>query len=435
MQIEIKLKRILPILLGLLLLWSCFILAVFLLGKSDNNNQAYVPKQADFVLNIDAKSFFQSAAYDVFFAAQDDELIQQIERFSASNKTSETWNDAGIDLFSDVIYFQQTIRGEKVAGVLFNLIDSKKFIPAFSKTKSSHQFFAVNESVGLLFFGNSKTTQQEVNQILAKQSNNPIAASKSEQKIIEGKINKHELLGSGDFSIEIKPNELLFNGVFDGHQMPHIPWSLKSEGAHISYGLIAKTVQDTMRHFFQQQGFILPAIDHISMNYRGTTFGKETVLPDGELILHCAEKIERNQFLQTDSLWRKRGFVVESSTENTLLLLRENKAYTLKFLDAQTLFFGSKTQQIIQKTQKHFFLLDGELSNITEINGGGLGVLGLNFYPPYKASNLFFNSIQYSNFQLSPVNGRMILKGKLTMKNQKLILPELLRFLLTLSAN
>lgn len=435
MQIDIKLKRILPILLGLLLLWSCFILAVFLLGRSDNNNQAYVPKQADFVLNIDAKSFFQTAVYDVFFAAQDNELIQQIQGFTAKNKTSETWNDAGIDLFSDVICFQQELHGDKVTGFLFNLINSKKFIPALSKTKSANQFFAVNESVGLLFFGNPKTTQEEVNQILAKQSNNPIAASKTEQKIIEGKINKHALLGTGDFSIEIKPNELLLNGVFVGHQMPYIPWTLKSDGAHISYGLIAKTVQDTMRHFFQKQGFNMPAIDHISMNYRGTTFGKETVLPDGEFILHCAEKIERNQFLQADSLWRKWGFVVESSTKNTLLLLRENKAYTLKFLDAQTLFFGSNTQKILPKVEKNAFLLEGDLSNLTEINGGGLGVLGLSFYPPYKASNLYFNSIQESDIQLSPVNGRMILKGKLTMKNQKLILPELLRFLLTLSAN
>lgn len=435
MQIEIKLKRILPILLALLVLWGCFVLSVFLLGKSDNKNHQFVPKNAQFVLRLDANAFFQTAVYDVFFAAQDNELIQQIQGFTAKNKTSETWNDAGIDLFSDVICFQQELNGENVTGFLFNLIDSKKFIPALSKTKSANQFFAVNESVGLLFFGNSKTTQEEVNQILAKQSNNPIAASKTEQKIIEGKINKHALLGTGDFSIEIKPNELLLNGVFDGHQMPYIPWTLKSDGAHISYGLIAKTVQDTMRHFFQKQGFNMPAIDHISMNYRGTTFGKETVLPDGEFILHCAEKIERNQFLQADSLWRKWGFVVESSTENTLLLLRENKAYTLKFLDAQTLFFGSNTQKILPKVEKNAFLLEGDLSNLTEINGGGLGVLGLSFYPPYKASNLYFNSIQESDIQLSPVNGRMILKGKWTMKNQKLILPELLRFLLTLSAN
>lgn len=435
MQFEIKIKRILPILLALLLLWGCFVLSVFLLGKSDNKNHQFVPKNAQLVLRLDANSFFQTAVYDVFFAAQDNELIQQIQGFTAKNKTSETWNDAGIDLFSDVICFQQELNGEKVTGFLFNLIDSKKFIPALAKTKSENQFFAVNESVGLMFFGNSKTSQQQVNQILAKHSNRPFTTSTSEQKIIEGKINKHALLGSGDFSIEIKPNELLLNGVFDGHQMSHIPWTLKSDGAHISYGLIAKTVQDTMRHFFQKQGFNMPAIDHISVNYRGTTFGKETVLPDGEFILHCADKIEKNQFLQADSLWRKWGFVVESTTENALLLLRENKAYTLKFLDAQTLFFGSKTQIILQKVEKNAFLLEGDLSNLTEINGGGLGVLGLNFYPPYKASNLFFNSIQSSDIQLSPVNGRMILKGKLAMKNQKLILPELLRFLLTLNAN
>lgn len=436
MQIEIKLKRILPILLGLLLLWSCFILAVFLLGKSDNNNQAYVPKQADFVLNIDAKSFFQTAAYDVFFAAQDDELIQQIERFSASNKTSETWNDAGIDLFSDVIYYQQTIRGEKVAGVLFNLIDSKKFIPAFSKNKSRNQFTAVHEHVGLLLLGNSKTTQRDAEHVLqGAHQPMPTMATKSANQLLRGTTQANPLLGTGMFALDIQNQQLTIQGDFTARQSHPVPWTLKSDGFHLSYGLFSTTVQDSLSRMFEAQGFDMPAIAHAAINYRGTSVGKETVLPDGELLIHCTKPISKAQFLQADSVWRKWGFTIETVTNNTLILLRENKAYTLRFLDDETLFFGVKTTNILQKSEKHLFLMEGDVSNLTEINGGGLGALGLSFYPPFKASKYYFNAIDAVKIELKPVHGKLKLDGKLTMKDKQLVIPEIVRFFLTMRPN
>jgi hypothetical protein len=79
--------------------------------------------------------------------------------------------------------------------------------------------------------------------------------------------------------------------------------------------------------------------------------------------------------------------------------------------------------------------MEGDISNLTEINGGGLGALGLSFYPPFKASKHYFNAIDAVKIELKPVNGKLKLDGKLTMKDKQLVIPEIVRFFLTMRPN
>jgi hypothetical protein len=125
--------------------------------------------------------------------------------------------------------------------------------------------------------------------------------------------------------------------------------------------------------------------------------------------------------------------VVEASTANGLLLIREDKAYTLRILDDFTLFFGSNTANLLQEKNSDLFLLEGDLTNLTEINGGGLMAVGLNFYPPYKASKTLFQSLSVAEIKFKSVNGKNKLSGKFEFKNEKTVVTEMLRFLLTLN--
>ena len=59
--------------------------------------------------------------------------------------------------------------------------------------------------------------------------------------------------------------------------------------------------------------------------------------------------------------------------------------------------------------------------------------VGLNFYPPYRASKTLFQSLSVAEIKFKSVNGKNNLTGKFAFKNEKTVVTEMLRFLLTLS--
>jgi hypothetical protein len=143
--------------------------------------------------------------------------------------------------------------------------------------------------------------------------------------------------------------------------------------------------------------------------------------------------LDKKALVENQIPWQKLGFVVEASTPNGLLLIIEEKAYTLRILDDFTLFFGSNTANLVQQKNTDLFLFEGDLTNITEINGGGLMTVGLNFYPPYKASKTLFQSLSVAEIKFKSMNGKNTLTGKFEFKNEKTVITEMLRFLLTLN--
>ena len=440
MQLEFKLKRILPVLFGLLFLWGTFLLSEFLFAKNPNENTLYIPADADLVLKIDAKSFFQSALYDVFLDDKDKEVFAQLEKMAQGDFDNSPWKDAGIDLLSDVIYFEKSISNGKISGFTFNLTDTKNFKANISSLVSKNQYFKANENVGILISTTSGITEKQakvfLSNVLSKKNSNPkrFNSEAKEGQILSISSSAKSLFGRGQMSVQLLSNELILDGEFAAQKnISTSNWTLKKDGFHLLCGIIPEKYADTLQSLMNAEGIILPRINRLSVNYRGTNIGENNILPDGDLLLSFDSKLDRKAFVENLNPWQKMGFVVEASTPNGLLLIREEKVYTLRILDDFTLFFGSNTSNLVQRKNTDLFLLEGDLTNITEINGGGLMTVGLNFYPPYKASKTLFQSLSVAEIKFKSVNGKNKLTGKFAFKNEKTVVTEMLRFLLTLN--
>jgi hypothetical protein len=440
MLLEFKLKRIFPVLFGLLFLWGTFLLSEFLFAKKTNENAFYIPESAEIVVKMDAKSFFQSAIYDVFLDDKDKEVFSQVEKMAQKDFDNSPWKDAGIDLLSDVIYFEKSVSGGKITGFLFNLTDAKIFKANISSMVSENQFFNANENVGILISTTSgisdKLAKAFASQTLTKKNVNPkiFTSENKEGQILSVSTSSKSPFGKGQMNVQLLSNKLILEGEFTAQNNNSTSnWTLKKDGFHLLSGIIPQNLADTLQSKMNADGFNLPKINRLFVNYRGTNIGENNILPDGDLLLSFDSKLDRKALVENQIPWQKLGFVVEASTPNGLLLIKEEKAYTLRILDDFTLFFGSNTSNLLQKKNTDLFLLEGDLTNITEINGGGLMTVGLNFYPPYKASKTLFQSLSVAEIKFKAMNGKNKLTGKFEFKNEKTVVTEMLRFLLTLN--
>ena len=440
MQLEFKLKRIFPVLFGLFFLWGTFLLSEFLFAKKTNENAFYIPESSEIVVKMDAKSFFQSAIYDVFLDDKDKEVFSQVEKMAQKDFDNSPWKDAGIDLLSDVIYFEKSVSGGKITGFLFNLTDAKIFKANISSMVSENQFFNANENVGILISTTSGISDKQAkvfaSKALSKKNVNPkiFTSENKEGQILSVSTSSKSPFGKGQMNVQLLSNQLILEGGFTAqNNISTSNWNLKKDGFHLLSGIIPQNLADTLQSKMNADGFNLPKINRLSVNYRGTNIGENNILPDGDLLLSFDSKLDRKALVENQIPWQKLGFVVEASTPNGLLLIKEEKAYTLRILDDFTLFFGSNTSNLLQKKNTDLFLLEGDLTNITEINGGGLMTVGLNFYPPYKASKTLFQSLSVAEIKFKAMNGKNKLTGKFAFKNEKTVVTEMLRFLLTLN--
>ncbi len=440
MQLEFKLKRIFPVLFGLLFLWGTFLLSEFLFAKKINENAFYIPESAELVVKMDAKSFFQSAIYDVFLDDKDKEVFSQVKKMAQKDFDNSPWKDAGIDLLSEVIYFEKSVSGGKITGFLFNLTDVKIFKSNISSMVSENQFFNANENVGILISTTSGISDKQAkafaSQALTKKNVNPkiFTSENKEGQILSVSTSSKSSFGKGQMNVQLLSNQLMLEGEFAAqNNISTSNWTLKKDGFHLLSGIIPQNLADTLQSKMIADGFNLPKINRLSVNYRGTNIGENNILPDGDLLISFDSKLDRKALVENQIPWQKLGFVVEASTPNGLLLIKEEKAYTLRILDDFTLFFGSNTSNLLQKKNTDLFLLEGDLTNITEINGGGLMTVGLNFYPPYKASKTLFQSLSVAEIKFKAMNGKNKLTGKFAFKNEKTVVTEMLRFLLTLN--
>jgi hypothetical protein len=271
---------------------------------------------------------------------------------------------------------------------------------------------------------------------LSKKNVNPkiFTSENKEGQILSVSTSSKSPFGKGQMNVQLLSNQLILKGEFIGQKnISTSNWTLKKDGFHLLSGIIPQNLADTLQSKMNTDGFNLPKINRLSVNYRGTNIGENNILPDGDLLLSFDSKLDRKALVENQIPWQKLGFVVEASTPNGLLLIKEEKAYTLRILDDFTLFFGSNTSNLVQQKNTDLFLLEGDLTNITEINGGGLMTVGLNFYPPYKASKTLFQSLSVAEIKFKAMNGKDKLTGKFAFKNEKTVVTEMLRFLLTLN--
>lgn len=423
MQIEFKLKRFLLVFFGLVILWVIFLTSRFLLSEQKNLNHSYVPENAAFVAHFDGKLFFETAIYDLFFTSENKEIFEQIKTLSSREKDFEI-RDAGIDFVSDIIVFGQQDQAGQWIGALFNVTDSEQFRQNAAGFISGNQSFAANDEVAVLLTWvpvnknvllPNRVLQQKANSLLVKTGKKVTPGkSVSPHKFMSLKTNasnKHAF-GTGSLESWIDGSLFAFKGEFEHKNFPVSSWSLKPNGFHIVNRIFPQSMQDSLKKALQSKGYDLPEIAGILLNYRGTKMTADGTIPQMELLIEFESEMTSAQIEQ-----------LQQPNDFNLLT---------RILDPKTIFIGLEANNLVTEKNKHAFLLKGDLTNLTKIEGGGLAVVGLNFYPPYKASKQFFEAVSIADIQVVPQNGKWAIDGKIQFKEGKYPVSETLQVILTL---
>lgn len=445
MQIELKIKRILPILAGLFFLWSFFIISKFLVTEAENKNHLYIPADNTFSMTVSGKTFFKTAVYDIILNNADREFFSYLKNFSDNNQPSrKQMKDLGIDYLSDVIVFGQQIDNQPVIGFIFNLENEANFKKNMPALLGKQQYFASNTDVGVIlnYAPNNegknavnKNLRQAAVTILKNGTEHPSTlhhlSSRSLFSITTSQKDAQSYLGKGKLEGNIEGNLIHFDGNFNlNRPVSTSEWSLKQDGFYISTKTASKELQDTLQYYLQKNGFVLPNLEKLSLNYRGTVFGNGGVIPQMDLLLEFATSIDILQLVNPEK-WRKLGCAIDAQGNNLFLLSIGESTFQMQILEEKYLFIGLKKSNLEHRKNQEILVIKGDLKNITKIEGGGFLTVGLNFYPPFKAGKQFAEAVETCDVELKQHNGKVILNGKIDFVEGKTALTELLKVFFT----
>lgn len=452
MQFEFKWKRVLALFSGLTLLWIIFILSTFVLVKEENENHYYVPENSTLTLRFEGKTFFRSAVSSLLFEARDKEVLKQLETLmERRGSKDETTVGAGINVLSDIIVFSQPAANGAIYGILFNLNDPALFRKNMSQQLSHTQAVAENNEVGLLLTfvprkGNISVSTPDLHgmaqKILAQKNAAPLNIAQADQHrttFLEMQANGFSLGSEKLFSrqtlrAQVSERELHMQGDFKPvSSLKHTSSrSLKPKGLHITNTLFTKELQDSLSGLLSSQGLNFPPIAKISMNYYGIRIqeaGDKTIMtPEMDLLLEFESDFSLDMFFAQPEGLAKLGLM---RTGNGLAA--GELKFTVDSLDKRTLFIGLNPQLITSGKNTDLFIVQGDLSRLTQISGGGFIVSALlDAFAPYKAGKAFFESVEQTDIHLKPESGKLKLIGNITFKEGKHALNECMRLFLTL---
>lgn len=440
MHFEFRLKRILPVVAGLFFLWALFLLSRFVLEAKENPNLRYIPANSTMTLRIDGKYLLQTTAYDLAYHAEGDDLLRQLQALAGENAESSRFRDAGIDFFSDVIIFTEKLNGKPVTGFIFNLADPEKFRIAMQGIASRDQAFGANAEVGILLLDTSHDIGlDELNAHAeklcvpgTKRSPGKLKRPGEQVLSIETADLPGTILGKGALELAVRKNKIKASGTIARAGDPVFASArLKPDGFHCSMAVSDPRVQDTIRRILRAKGFDLPPVSWISLNYRGMNIDNGSS-PLADLLLEFTEVLDFRKFFESLESRDDIGIRASGFNGNVFTLGHGSVNYIVKALGERTVFIGQEAGNVVEEKNELPFLLKGDLSKLTRIEGGGLFGVGINLVPEYKAGKDFFAAISEAEISVRPHKGRYVLDGKIHFREDKHAIPELLRLFLVL---
>ena len=131
--------------------WFIFQFAKTVLAETQNENLAFVPSGASFVIRIDGRQLAETTLFSIVMESKDEEVIRLIER-TFKNKVTDNkeFKNVGINFLSDVVIFKMDYNDGEITGLLVNLFNKRLFDKNMSSNSPVEQAFTSNENVGVI---------------------------------------------------------------------------------------------------------------------------------------------------------------------------------------------------------------------------------------------------------------------------------------------
>lgn len=438
-----QIKKSLPVFIGLLILWAGLFFYASILNKSNEDLKHYIPEDANFVMNFEVKNFIKSATYSLIFNSKDQDLLNTFDLFlSKQRKGKGKTKEIGIDFTQDIVLFGKKHKKGQVYVVLFNILSKKRFDRNIRYYLSDKQQTLRKGNIGFIatYHGKNKINKQELIALLEgiEYNENTVKPTKVKEffkmDFNNYAVNENFNINRGQISTLIKDHHLQMKGDFSMNNSEYqvSKWTLIPAGLHLENSLLTKNMQDSLRSYFTKMGIDYHEIDRFSMNYYGVEI-QETdkgviFTPLFDLLLTFKEKYVFSNMFKDLSYLKEFGFEKEKN-----VLHAGQIHYFIDSIDQQTFFIGNHENQVVARKSKTIFNINGDLTNLTNIKGGGFimnSVIGM--FPPFKASKNIFEKVKTIDIQASAEDRHVKLKGNIEMKDNQYLYNEFLRFYLTL---
>lgn len=441
MQLVHSLRKYLPVLIGLLILWAGLFFYSSVLNKANQRINQIVPENANFVFHLNAKEFLKSSTYSLIFNSKDQKLLNALEAYiNKSRKGTGKTNDFGIDFMQDMCVFGQNFNGGQLYVMVFSLTQPEVFDKnAFYNMDDNQASFRRNE-IGMIatYYGKKKISSQKISEHLSniqfKSYTIPLERKNFfDMSLRQFKVNDNFHITDGKITSNIDDKALNVKGSFQTNERDYevSNWTLIPDGFHIENSLISNAVQDSIQKYLYKIGISVGELDRISMNYYGIEVQEaETGIlftPVMDLLLTFKEDYKMQDIFKDTSYLNELGFEKVGNK-----ILAGDITYTLDSLDSKTFFLGNHLNQVVRRKSRGLFEISGDASTLTSIKGGGFIVNFIELLPPFKASKNLFEKIDYIHFEAIPDKNNLVeVQGSLKVKEGAYIYNEFLRFFLT----
>ncbi|MES2589466.1 MAG: hypothetical protein V4622_10830 [Bacteroidota bacterium] len=409
------------------------------------------------MLKLKTKDFLKSAAYNLVFKTKDQILVTSLDNYRKKLSQDEDGiNRLGINFGSEVIIFGEEFEGGQNFVALVELSKPDLFKKNISDFLASNQTFEVKNDIGFIVthFSDKTISKSKLQHYLkslkqrkksesfdnlkgssSKSSStnlNPLSSDSFFDLNFDSFTFNDEIQSKkGKISCKINETSMDFSGQISMLNPPLIEskWSLISDGLHIETAMISNAIQDSIQKYFSKIGLKTPNIQRISMNYYGMELqegDKGLVLaPVFDLLLTFKDDYNVDEIFSDFSILESFGFEKENKIIST-----NGINYFIDRIDDKNLFLGCNLKNVIHRKNNTLFEVNGEVTRLTTLKGGGFITSFVQVLPPFKSSKNLLSSIDKIHIKSKQINKRVELFGNVTFKKDRYSYNELLRFYL-----
>ncbi len=383
--------RIFGLLFVLGVIWGVFLISRTILERSENTNGLYIPLESDFVVRVDGKKLVKTGLSDVFFNAQDEDVIKLLQNMLEKrerNEDHETHWNVGIDFTSDMYVFHLKEGINPQIGVLLNLRNQKRFDEYIGHYLNPDQGFASNEDVGLILseriVDSSKVKSQDELSALAliylnknkffdvskfdaegDQEKSKLFA-KTWNKRLNREIDEYE---ESTVAFELDDHEIRFEGSYDGTISNNDVPELKPDGLHLHFAGIPHGLVDSIKLPFLDMLSEDLSITGLSLNYRGAEMielPEFMIAPDADMVIKTKSPCSLESMIDSAKV-----HLLVDTTSNIQGVQISGTYYHVKQLDPTTIYFGRRKPNFLDQAQAAV-TVSGPVAPLMKIDGDGM---------------------------------------------------------------
>lgn len=405
-----------------------------------------VPTQADWVVRVDAASFWKQELYTILFDSKDERLLSSLQELMDKKlKGKGKKRPLYIDFESDLVLYGIHEDTHRFTVMLFQLKHPAKFKKNISDYLTARQSYAIQGNTGLILTQaeGAVMTKKHLQQLVHHYSKAHFIdfnkQRKSDKELITARIaHSGEDLGLRAIQLGISHDQqaITFSGSFTWDQAYQgtCSFDLQSSGFYMASRIVPQQLEDTLNALLPLGSYKFSGIESCILDYRGMYLEAEIqglpsvfgYLPIPKINLIVSSKND----LSVDSIYRSCPPAIRGA--NHTLNFGETD-YELVQLDAHTIFIGIDPTTVKKTPQRALTLLKGSLPTLTTIEGSSFVSAFVQNMGPIKIGNDFFATTRSFRLQIEETRkNNYAINGKMYFKEGKFPLNEVTKLLVSL---